>query len=144
MGTKFSMSYVYQQCNILENQNNLKVCSICLENLNENEGTKEYQCTHLYHSNCINNWNGSCPTCRAQRLPSTLRIITNYSTNNNSTNELPSITDDSIEGFTPFLDQFAQFHCTNQPSHSNTTTGTIEKIEIQKFIQFFFNALGCK
>lgn len=97
MGTKFSMSYVYQQCNILENQNNLKLCSICLENFNENEGTKAYVCSHLYHRECINNWRGNCPMCRANRLPTSLRIINLPSRDINYNTELPSITDESIE-----------------------------------------------
>lgn len=99
MGTNNPLPGVYQHCNYLENQNNLKLCSICLEHLNPNEGIKIYHCTHLYHTNCINNWNGNCPDCRSQRLPSTLGITTNYSINNQSTSELPSITDESIEGF---------------------------------------------
>lgn len=94
MGTISSSTYLN-----LENQNNLELCSICFECVNVNEGTKAYTCKHLYHANCINNWNGNCPTCRAQRLTSTLRIITNSSSDNNSTNDLPSITDESIEGF---------------------------------------------
>jgi len=99
MGTNCSISGVYQHCNILENQNNLKLCSICLENLNENEGTKAYVCSHLYHRECINNWRGNCPMCRANRLPTSLRIINLPSSDINSNTELPSITDESIEGF---------------------------------------------
>ena len=63
------------------------ICSICLEPLDE--GIKLYNCVHLYHDNCINSWNGTCPVCRGQRLPSTLTIINNNSnqTNNNSISE---------------------------------------------------------
>lgn len=99
MGTNSPLPGVYQHCNYLENQNNLKLCSICLEKLNENEGIKIFQCTHLYHPNCINNWKGNCPDCRSQRLPSTLRRICQWPIDNESTSELPSITDESIEGF---------------------------------------------
>ena len=99
MGTEYSISGVYQHRNLLEDQNSLEFCSICLEHLNPNEGIKIYQCTHLHHPNCINNWNGNCPYCRSQRLPSTLRIITNHSIDNQSTSELPTITEESIEGF---------------------------------------------
>jgi|UniRef100_A0A6C0CYZ7 hypothetical protein len=93
METEYSISGVYQHPNILENQNNLELCSICLEYLNENEDTKPYQCTHLYHSNCINNWHGNCPTCRAEKSSTTL------TNNNNNTRNLSDISEESIEGF---------------------------------------------
>ena len=84
METEYSISGVYQDCNLLDN---LKSCSICLENLNENEGTKAYVCSHLYHRECINNWNGSCPECRANRLPTSLTIINLPSSEINSNTE---------------------------------------------------------
>ena len=93
METEYSISGVYQHPNILENQNNLELCSICLEHLNENEDTKPYQCTHLYHSNCINNWHWNCPTCRAEKSSTTL------TNNNNNTRNLSDISEESIEGF---------------------------------------------
>jgi len=92
MGSNSSCSGVYQHPNILENQNNLELCCICLEHLNENEDTKPYQCTHLYHSNCINNWHGNCPTCRAEKISTIL-------TNNNNTRNLSDISDESIDAF---------------------------------------------
>jgi hypothetical protein len=91
MGTTCSMSDVYQQCNILENQNSFELCSICLECVNENEGTKAYRCKHLYHANCSNKWHGNCPTCRAEKISTTLT--------NNNTRNLSDITDESIQGF---------------------------------------------
>jgi hypothetical protein len=90
METEYSISGVYQHPNILDN---LELCSICLEHLNENEDTKPYQCTHLYHSNCINNWYGNCPTCRAEKSSTTL------TNNNNNTRNLSDISEESIEGF---------------------------------------------
>ena len=91
MGTTCSILTLYQECNILENQNDLTLCSICLEHLNQNEGIKTYQCTHLYHRECINNWNGNCPTCRAEKISTTLT--------NNNTRNLSDITDESIQSF---------------------------------------------
>ncbi|KAH7034475.1 hypothetical protein BKA57DRAFT_185335 [Linnemannia elongata] len=42
-------------------------CPICLEPMKESE---TLECDHHFHSECINNWTGSCPTCRHERRPS--------------------------------------------------------------------------
>lgn len=86
-----SCSGVCQHHNIWKNEKNLELCSICLEHLNDNEDTKPYQCTHLYHYNCINKWYGNCPTCRAEKISTTLT--------NNNTMDLSDISDESIERF---------------------------------------------
>lgn len=44
------------------------ICCICLENLEEGEGTTRLPCSHLFHSACITTWmqtNSVCPLCRA-------------------------------------------------------------------------------
>ena len=39
------------------------VCSICLEEIKKDSTTK-WECNHTFHSNCIKNWDISCPCCR--------------------------------------------------------------------------------
>jgi SUMO ligase MMS21 Smc5/6 complex component len=44
------------------------VCSICLEEMNENSGELiELSCNHIYHKDCILSWfskSKTCPCCR--------------------------------------------------------------------------------
>lgn len=48
--------------------NNDYKCSICLEEINENDEIGIFQfCPHIYHFNCINQWctiSNSCPLCK--------------------------------------------------------------------------------
>jgi len=43
-------------------------CSICLENINENEKISKWTCTHYFHKECLNYWNKSCPNCRCTTI----------------------------------------------------------------------------
>lgn len=45
-----------------------KCCSICLENINPIDKINTFNCKHIHHKNCIKNWNGNCPDCRATRI----------------------------------------------------------------------------
>ncbi|KAI9268101.1 hypothetical protein BDA99DRAFT_504841 [Phascolomyces articulosus] len=50
-------------------------CTICLENLDENEkgnAIVTLSCSHQFHSNCIASWKLSCPVCRAISAQSSL------------------------------------------------------------------------
>jgi len=58
-------------------------CSICLSSLNNI--VKPYICGHEFHSECISQWNGSCPICRG------LKIINDI---NNINDEYPLNQDD--------------------------------------------------
>ena len=40
-------------------------CAICLDSMNNKEVVARFQCTHLYHSTCINDTVHVCPQCRA-------------------------------------------------------------------------------
>ncbi len=42
------------------------VCAICLDTRTDNF-VKIFDCSHQYHNICINQWNSSCPLCRANR-----------------------------------------------------------------------------
>jgi hypothetical protein len=47
------------------------VCSICQEELNEENCGKLYECSHSFHADCIKQWfltkeNISCPCCRKE------------------------------------------------------------------------------
>lgn len=47
------------------------VCTICLNEFEENEQIKQFECLHLFHSKCFSNWlkkNRTCPNCRS-RVP---------------------------------------------------------------------------
>ena len=42
-------------------------CSICLDNIEDLSDLIKLQCSHCFHSNCINQWlsrSNSCPYCR--------------------------------------------------------------------------------
>jgi len=48
-----------------EENENQDVCCICLDtNTTENEKIQRRDCSHRFHANCIENWNGKCPLCR--------------------------------------------------------------------------------
>ncbi len=48
-------------------------CAICLEIC---EGDlKMYNCTHIFHKNCINKWHGDCPSCRSQKKSPNLEEV---------------------------------------------------------------------
>jgi hypothetical protein len=45
------------------------VCSICLENYEDNDVLRKLPCKHLFHEACLDEWlglNASCPLCKAQ------------------------------------------------------------------------------
>ncbi len=49
------------------------ICSICLEEAQENDQWKVLNCGHKFHSICIEEWlfkNANCPFCRAPQLVS--------------------------------------------------------------------------
>jgi hypothetical protein len=59
--------------NLVEQMDNLNIeeqCSICLENISENQHSTE--CGHHFHKDCIGNWRrmkNNCPNCRHQLPP---------------------------------------------------------------------------
>jgi hypothetical protein len=58
---------------LVEQMDNLNIeeqCSICLENISENQHSTE--CGHHFHKDCIGNWRrmkNNCPNCRHQLPP---------------------------------------------------------------------------
>ncbi len=51
--------------NIMEETND---CAICFNSIDINNSYQKWNCSHLFHRNCIENWNNGCPTCRNQNL----------------------------------------------------------------------------
>ena len=45
-------------------------CGICQQELGAENLDGPYECTHEFHKNCIAQWAGKCPMCRAQRKAS--------------------------------------------------------------------------
>ncbi len=43
-------------------------CSICFEELNENNLFQKWKCTHRFHRCCVESWNKGCPLCRTTEL----------------------------------------------------------------------------
>lgn len=41
-------------------------CVICFQKV-ENITYRQYECKHLFHSECLESWKGNCPTCRASQ-----------------------------------------------------------------------------
>jgi hypothetical protein len=44
----------------------MEICAVCLDEIQINKYI--FKCTHSYHANCIKQWYGNCPVCRADRL----------------------------------------------------------------------------
>ena len=44
------------------------LCSICLSCFTGSTRFQKYECVHVFHKKCIDNWSGSCPVCRTKRL----------------------------------------------------------------------------
>ena len=90
---------LFDQNNIAEE---IKTCSICLDNLVENTHTLE-GCNHTFHSACLIKWlrTGSygCPMCRGTqdksyfKKPNILRMILNYSKRKEAPKKLVKMVD---------------------------------------------------
>ena len=57
------------KCTRIKEDEESKICSICLNNFKRNELKRTLHCNHEYHKKCIDKWinkdNNSCPTCRS-------------------------------------------------------------------------------
>ncbi|KAJ8905682.1 hypothetical protein NDN08_002187 [Rhodosorus marinus] len=50
-----------------------KACSICLEDLLEDEVVRRLRCDHVFHVRCVDSWlreNKTCPVCKVEVVPS--------------------------------------------------------------------------
>lgn len=60
----------FRRRNVMSLSDAYSVCLICHNDLNKgNGGTRELQCTHTFHKECIEEWfwrKQSCPTCHVQ------------------------------------------------------------------------------
>ena len=56
----------------------LITCSICLNDIKDQDGIKKFKCDHIYHLECINSWNGNCPMCRAEYILKSNQISQNF------------------------------------------------------------------
>jgi hypothetical protein len=65
-GNCHSYNVNFQSCVICKNNSQTKLCTICMENVNDNMYITK--CGHTYHTQCISEWtkkNQSCPLCRS-------------------------------------------------------------------------------
>ena len=70
---------------IVQSNENVSQCSICLENININDSCVNLECNHKFHLRCIEQWcqsHNTCPVCRfqleqPQNTVRTQRIIVN-------------------------------------------------------------------
>ena len=47
------------------------ICSICLENFNNDDEVRVLNCNHYYHDKCISKWferNSKCPLCNKDMM----------------------------------------------------------------------------
>ncbi len=77
-------------------------CSICLNPVRHTRSSKQLECGHLYHKECIDTWmkvGDTCPTCRHRTAPKFKVTLTveNTATNNVTTDEI--ITELLLETF---------------------------------------------
>ncbi|CAN9498309.1 unnamed protein product [Ophioblennius macclurei] len=59
----------FRRRNVMSLSDAYCVCLICHNDLNQGSGTRELECTHTFHKECIEEWlwrKHSCPTCRVQ------------------------------------------------------------------------------
>ncbi|TDG95912.1 hypothetical protein EPR50_G00243850 [Perca flavescens] len=59
----------FRRRNVMSLSDAYSVCLICHNDLSRGSGTRELQCTHTYHKECIEEWlwrKQSCPTCHVQ------------------------------------------------------------------------------
>ena len=65
---KYNMNkYLYTHKKIIQNNNLLNDCSICLEIFKNNESVISLPCNHIFHHECIQTWlknSNNCPLCR--------------------------------------------------------------------------------
>jgi len=53
-----------------------KACSVCLEDLLEDEVVRRLRCDHIFHIPCVDNWlreNKTCPVCKVEVVPPLLK-----------------------------------------------------------------------
>jgi len=51
----------------VKDSGNPKSCIICMEPLKKGEAVRILECTHVYHSKCIDQWiqeSNTCPMCK--------------------------------------------------------------------------------
>ena len=49
--------------------NSEECCSICLCEMKDDKYVcQKYKCNHSFHKNCISDWHGTCPLCRANEI----------------------------------------------------------------------------
>ncbi|XP_078101665.1 uncharacterized protein LOC144514414 [Sander vitreus] len=59
----------FRRRNVMSLSDAYSVCLICHNDLSRGSGTRELQCSHTYHKECIEEWlwrKQSCPTCHVQ------------------------------------------------------------------------------
>ena len=44
------------------------ICAICLDEIKSNNESPVWKCGHLFHTECLSLWEGSCPYCRCNNL----------------------------------------------------------------------------
>ena len=96
-------------------------CSICVNNLNNNDICRQInRCKHIFHNDCLNRWlydHNTCPVCRFNLSSD---IINNSNTENNNTenNIIENNNDTSINSNTSNSD-------TSDIGDENISTSTI-------------------
>lgn len=43
-------------------------CVICLQEITQENKYKKWNCRHLFHKDCIHNWDKSCPLCNCKEI----------------------------------------------------------------------------
>lgn len=53
-------------------------CSICLNVCEGHAHRKLFECSHVFHEECINKWGGSCPNCRRPKRRELTHAVVKY------------------------------------------------------------------
>lgn len=111
------------------------LCSICLSCLTGSTRFQKYECVHVFHKKCIDNWSGSCPVCRTKRLNGQSTIC-----QNENVKYLKNIPYNVPESFYPvYLELWRKTDCKTQ-NHCiffKRTYGVIGACESCGYVQSF-------
>jgi hypothetical protein len=108
-------------------------CMICIEPLKKNK-SKELNCKHIFHIECIQKWYNvqqTCPICRTEIDPNEIDKKNKKNNNNN----LPYY----IEIITDYTTLPSAYQTTNRNNNTNTNTNTNSSCIIKKHLMIILN-----
>ena len=117
----------------------VETCSICLNDMiDETSICRKYKCNHYFHKNCIHDWTGNCPLCRAIVKPQNFSL--NWRTKYDNIKGFKSLPNDvPSEYINIYLEKWLNNECikNNHKMFFKHTYGVIGICETCQIIQTF-------